>query len=124
LEQLERYVSLLESRVDLQDSMMRLRSAGIDPTALTDAEDAQPSARAAGGTGPGEDDPVRKRFDHLLRTIVIKQGTHETNLRTAVRGQEWLQSGVESAIRRLDSIEQILRDVQRKVQTLVTKPEC
>jgi SMC interacting uncharacterized protein involved in chromosome segregation len=113
-EQLERYVNLLETRVDLQEGLMRLYAAGIEPAAPADAED-------AGETRTSEDDPRLKGFDSLLRSILTQQGMHSTDLRKAVRGQERLQSRMENAATRLDSIVQMLHDVDRKVQSLVRR---
>jgi hypothetical protein len=114
LGQLERYVNLLEARVDLQESLMRLYTAGREPTVLPDAED----------TPTSEDDPQIKGFDYLLRTILTQQGMHSTDLRKAVRGQEGLRSRIENAAGRLDSIVEMLHNIDRKVQTLVCRLEA
>jgi DNA repair ATPase RecN len=123
-EQLEQYVNLLEARVDLQESLMRLYTAGREPSELPDPEDGSPSVQGAEGTRPSEGDPQLKGFDYLLRTILTQQGMHSTDLRKAIRGQELLQSRIENATGRLDSIGEIARDVDRKVQTIVRRLEA
>lgn len=118
-EQLERYVNLLEARVDLQESLMRLYTAGREPAVLPDAEDAPSSAQDAEDARSSEDDLRIKGFDYLLRTILTQQGMHSIDLRKAVRGQEGLRLRIENVTGRLDSIVEILHDIDRKVQTLV-----
>lgn len=124
LEQLERYVNLLETRVDLQGSLMVPYSAGREPVALPDTENAQASAREAEDPRPSGDDPELKGFNYLLRTILTQQGMHNTDVRKAVRSQEGLRSTMGKAIGTLNSIEQMLRDIPRKVQTLVNEREA
>jgi hypothetical protein len=56
-------VNLLETRVDLQESLMRLYSAGRERVTLSDAENMQSSARVAEDTRPSADDPELRGFD-------------------------------------------------------------
>lgn len=90
LEQLERYVNLLESRLDAQ--------AGT-----------QASAEDAAGGRLGEDDPRIRAFDQVLRSILTRQGMQNTALRSVVRGLERLQSSMEKVIEKISSIEEALR---------------
>lgn len=125
LEQLERYVNILESRVDVQESRMRFyAAAGREPTVLLNGSDGQDGAQDAEVTLTGGDDPQLNGLDLLLQSILTKQGFHNTDLRTAVRGQERLQSSIDRAIGTLNSIMQILPDIHRKVQTLADKREA
>jgi hypothetical protein len=117
LEQLERYLNLLETRVDLQESLMRLYSAGRRPIAPSDAEDAQSIGQVAQGTLPSADAPELKGFDYLLRSILTHQGMHNTDIRKAVRSQQGPRSS-------MDSIEQVRHDIHRKVQILVNEREA
>lgn len=90
LEQLERYVNLLESRLDAQ--------AGT-----------QAGAQDAAGARLGEDDPRIRGFDQVLRSILTRQGMQNTALRSVVRGLERLQSSMEKVIEKITSIEEALR---------------
>jgi hypothetical protein len=115
--QLERYVNLLESRVDGQDWLMKLDTAKRSSAAK------RPSSDDGKRAASGEDDPRYKGFDYLLHSILTRQGMHNGDLRTAVRGQEQLRSRFETLGARLDSIVKILHDIESNVQALVRRTE-
>lgn len=119
LENVERYMNLLEGRVDLQESLMRLYTAGREPPAAPGADHDQPGMHDAARKQRSREDPELKGFDYLLRTILTHQGNHTTDLRKAVRGQEGLQWRLEKTTRTVDSVERMLREVQERVLALV-----
>lgn len=77
-----------------------------------------------GSTAPDGDNLRLKGFDYLLHSILNRQGHHNADLRMAVQGQERMQSSMNRTTRTLDSIEQTMRDIHRKVQILVDKREA
>jgi hypothetical protein len=113
---LERYVNLLELRVDSQESIMQLNTAGRKRTTPPSSDDGR-------RTGADEDDPRYKGFDYLLRTILAKQGMHNGDIRTLLRNQEYLGSRMTATTGTLDSIEKILHDVNGQIRTLIQSNE-
>lgn len=115
-DQLERYVRLLETRVDVQESIMKLYTAGREPATPPDPSSAgQDTERIP----VGEEDLRLKGFDSLLRSILTKQGMHNTDIRESTRGQKYLQWSIDNVIKRLDSIEETLRHVDSNVRGFV-----
>jgi hypothetical protein len=123
LENLERYLQLLESRVDSQEGLLKLHGVGIKPTLPSDTDDAQPSALDAEDAPPCERDLDLQKVDHLLSSIVLKQGMHNTDLREALRGQERLRLGMRSVTGMLDSIQQTVQDIRRELRAPAGKRE-
>jgi prefoldin subunit 5 len=120
-DQLERYASLLEGRIDMLDTLMEMSSAERKLAALPDRSSA---AQDTGRAPIGEEDRRLKGLDNLLRSILTKQGMHNTDIRESTRDQKRLLSSVERVIRRLGSIEEELRHVDRNVKTLVKGNEA
>jgi hypothetical protein len=115
-DQLERYVRLLETRVDVQESIMQLYTAGREPATPPDPSNAGQGTERV----PVDEEDLRlKGLDSLLRSILYKQGEHNTGIRESTRGQKYLQWSVDNVIKRLNSIEETLRHVDRNVKTLV-----
>ena len=119
-DQLERYVSLLEGRIDMLDSLMELSSAERKLATLPDRSSAAQDTRAP----VGEEDRRLKGLDNLLRSILTKQGMHNTDIRESTRDQKRLLSSMERVLRKLSSIEEDLRHVDRNVKTLVKGNEA
>jgi len=120
-DRLEGYVRLLETRVDVQESIMQLYTAGREPATPPDSSGAGQDAERA----PVDEEDLRlKGLDSLLRSILYKQGEHNTDIRESTRGQKHLQWSVDNVIKRLNSIEETLRHMDRNVRTLVKGNEA
>jgi hypothetical protein len=120
-DRLEGYVRLLETRVDVQESIMQLYTAGREPATPSDASGAGQDAERV----PVDEEDLRlKGLDSLLRSILYKQGEHNTDIRESTRGQKHLQWSIDNVIKRLNSIEETLRHMDRNVRTLVKGNEA
>jgi hypothetical protein len=120
-DRLEGYVRLLETRVDVQESIMQLYTAGREPATPSDSSGAGQDAKRV----PVDEEDLRlKGLDSLLRSILYKQGEHNTDIRESTRGQKHLQWSVDNVIKRLNSIEETLRHMDRNVRTLVKGNEA
>lgn len=74
--------------------------------------------QGAENTQPGEGPLELEGADYLLRSIRSKQSMHNSDLRYAMKGQERLQSSVDSVISKLNSGEETLSAIDRGARGL------
>jgi hypothetical protein len=110
-DQLEAYLSVLESRVDWQETMLRL--AGAHKGVRASSGDAAPRSEEE---SVGQARPGLQPAESLLRSIVLKQSMDSTTLRKVARaqesGQSRLQTGVDRLADQLNSIADTLRRIE------------